>query len=470
MDRSKVFHLARLDRLLSWVLVLFALVVIGSGYSLTRLNTDRVLLMVVHTKSKWLFTVLLAFHFIVSVVLLRFRWRPTLRSIWNRKASPLLWMRLIQRLSGWALLITTSVVIISGLGWNDFILWGLVPFSPHLRYDVFFTVSLIVHVALGLKFALLRRRVRGRRVDATVLVASLLFLLLVAYVDLPLGVSRSGDDVPDIVGPPSTEYKPDGIVPMRMGKVRVGREEFTFDPARVETVRPDIFNQGFFSMFDVLVHLNREGKIEMEYHFDESMNTHVIDSINGEPHWWYEAYYDGGWPEKNVFRPDHYPWKDGTTLHFSRTDPEDLEGIYSVFREEVKRRKENNGRLTIPKVVIIGRYDKKEFENVEVTPHNLRGDIFKEGVITAIDVILSLGDQDEITYKLKWYESIGSARIVKDYWVEAIDDDESHGRCGFVYEAGASRYKGFTGNHIHLPSDIRVLNSPEYVLFFWICL
>jgi hypothetical protein len=82
---------------------------------------------------------------------------------------------------------------------------------------------------------------------------------------------------------------------------------------------------------------------------------------------------------------------------------------------------------------------------------------------------MTLGDRGKITYDLQWYESIGRADIVKNYWVETIDEDQGVGRCGFVYEAGAYQYNLFRGNHIHLPSDIRVLNSPEYVEFFWIC-
>jgi hypothetical protein len=54
--------------------------------------------------------------------------------------------------------------------------------------------------------------------------------------------------------------------------------------------------------------------------------------------------------------------------------------------------------------------------------------------------------------------------------VDAIDEDVSIGTCGFVYEAGSKNYRLGAGNHIHLPSDTRVLNSPEYVEFFWICL
>lgn len=265
----------------------------------------------------------------------------------------------------------------------------------------------------------------------------------------------------------SPQLPPEGT---ELAKVKLGSEVFTFDPTKVETIRPDLFNPGYFSMFDVLVHLGEQGMIDLEYHFDDSMNTYVIDSINGEHYWWYEAYYDGGWRERNVFRIDHYPWKEGTTLRFFRTNPSHLENIYSVFREEVTRRKNNGGRLVIPEVIIRGRTFTKEFENVEVTPHNVRIDVFRENVTVALDVVMSLGDQGKIKYELKWYESIGTASIVRDYWVEAIDEDKAFGRCGFVYEAGSLRYEGFSGNHIHLPTDVRVLNSPEYVEFFWICI
>jgi hypothetical protein len=96
--------------------------------------------------------------------------------------------------------------------------------------------------------------------------------------------------------------------------------------------------------------------------------------------------------------------------------------------------------------------------------------MFTEDTITAIDVILSLEDQGKISSELKYYESIGTAGIVKSYWVEAINQDVASGRCGFVYEAGSTQFRFFLGNHIHLPSDTRVLNSPEYVEYFWICI
>jgi len=120
-------------------------------------------------------------------------------------------------------------------------------------------------------------------------------------------------------------------------------------------------------------------------------------------------------------------------------------------------------------VSIRGPGTRLKLRDVEVLPHNLRKDIFQENVITAIDVVMSLGERGELSYDLKWYDTIGSA-IVKQYFVQRINDDVSFRRCGFVYEAGSQAFGGFRGNHIHLPSDTRVLNSPEHLSYFWICI
>lgn len=248
--------------------------------------------------------------------------------------------------------------------------------------------------------------------------------------------------------------------------------EYDFDPANVKTVREDIFVDGHFSIFDILVYLDNSGDIDMEYHFEEDLNTHVIDSINDIEYWWHIAYYDGGWPERNVFRVDHYPYKDRMYISIVGDEKEMLDRIYDVFRDEITRKNKNGGKTIIPEVIIRAPGENLLFENVEVTSHDLRSDIFKsgEGIITAIDAIMSLGDQGKLYYDLQWYESIGSAGIVKDYWVERINENASYSRCGFVYEAGSYAYEGFIGNHIHIPSDIRIINSPEYIEFFWICI
>jgi len=248
-----------------------------------------------------------------------------------------------------------------------------------------------------------------------------------------------------------------------------GVGQFEYSSKEITSMRPDIFTEGHFSVFDILAYLDNQSKIDMNYHFDDTMNTYVIDDINGKENWWYMAYYDGGWPEDNVFRMDHYPYKDKMYIRMERESEDTLNKYHDIFRSEVERKSRDDGKVLIGSVIIRGTRDELIFHDVKVTPHNLRYDTLVNGTVTAIDVIMSLGDAGLITYELQWYNTVGTA-TVKNYFVQKINDDELEGRCGFVYEAGSYNYSGFRGNHIHIPPDIRVINSPEYVEYFWICI
>lgn len=274
--------------------------------------------------------------------------------------------------------------------------------------------------------------------------------------------------------PEDNEIKGDlmDTLPKLSGSIMIGNVgEFSFEPSEIKTVREDIFNEGYFSVFDILVYLDDKGSIDMEYHFAEIMNTYVIDSINDMENWWYIAYYDGGWPERNVFRMDHYPYKDRMYISISEFEKRQIDEYYKVFSAEIVRKNNSDGKIIIPEITIWTPTDKTLiFENVEVKPHDLRSDMFKPGVITAIDAIMTLGDEGKIKYGLQWFRTIGTAGIVKNYFVDRINNDSTLGRCGYVYEEGSQRFYGFQGNHIHLPSDARVINSPEYLFFVYLCI
>ena len=485
MDSKKVARLIKLNRKLSWILVILSIIMLSTGYMITRIGLRSIALITeIHTWVEWLFIASFVFHFVVSVGLLRFRWMDILEKIRWGKTSSLLLLRFTQRVSGWAIFLFASITIISGLSWYRYGLWRIIPFTPHVISDIFLSFSLVIHVATGLKFYLLRKRGRrtamldegsfspARREAVITLGVAFIALITASLMDLfPKSIKKDGQvntdpgDQPDLLG----DQEIHETLPKLKGIVRIGEKRFEFEPRDIKTIRPDLFNPGYFSIFDILVHIGERGLIDLRYHFNESMNTHVINSIDGETDIWYQIYYDGGWPERSVFRPDHYPWKDGTMLSFDKINPLILEGIYSNYKMEMERKAGNNGKTIIPQVQIRGRTFSVSFEDVEVKAHNLRNDVFREDVITAIDVIMSLEEQGKIKYDLKWYESIGTADIVKSYWVESIEDDTRQGRCGFVYEAGPNNFSGFRGNHIHLPCDTRIIHSPEYALWFWIC-
>ena len=169
---------------------------------------------------------------------------------------------------------------------------------------------------------------------------------------------------------------------------------------------------------------------------------------------------------------DTHPYKDNSYIEVFRESPESLERIYTSFRDEVDQLRSNNGKIIIPEFTIQSPDEHWNFTGVEVIPHNIRQDVLQPGVVTALDALLSLVEQERLSQlKLTWYQSIRSANPVDSYWVEKIDiSQEAKDRCGFVYETGAKAFSGFRGSHIHIPSDVRVTISPEYAHWFWICL
>jgi hypothetical protein len=166
---------------------------------------------------------------------------------------------------------------------------------------------------------------------------------------------------------------------------------------------------------------------------------------------------------------DMYPYKNNTELRLYWESQGQLDTVHRTFREEVAQLERNGGRVIIPELEIRSPGFSGTFQDVEATPHDVRRDVLQPGVITALDALLSLGEQGEFSrMKLTWYERIGISGPVDSYWVEQIDGAQARGGCGFVYETGSRAMRGFT--HIHIPSDVRVTISPEYALWFWICL
>jgi hypothetical protein len=168
---------------------------------------------------------------------------------------------------------------------------------------------------------------------------------------------------------------------------------------------------------------------------------------------------------------DMYPYKNATTIRLHIAREQRVDDIYRTFRQEVARLAENGGKVILPELAIRAPGWNEVFHDVEVVAHDVRTDVLRPGVVTALDALLSLAEQGRLSgLKLTWYEHIGAADPVDSYWVEGIDESEAIGGCGFVYETGPRHFSDFSGSHIHIPSDVRVTLSPEYALWFWICL
>ena len=472
MDPSFRKRIISLNRTLSWIFSIVAVLSLSIGYFMTRLDLDRAITQPVHIYLGYGYLALLLAHFLLSLTVIGFQWN-TIFSDPNSLFNEWTTTRVLQRVSGWLLLLGSALMILTGLGFDNEVLWKVISFTPHVQIDQLVPLGLIIHLGVGVKSALARRGIKLPNRSLTLLI--IVLVMGVTLVDFSLGTGNTVALGSSDVIFPDAYTDPDNTMPRRIGQIRLGRifsgssRSYSFDPDDVNTTRPDIFNSGYFSVFDVLVHVAERGDITLEYHFDEGLNTFVIDRLQGGREWWFEIYYDGGWPESNFYRMDHYPWKDGSSLTFYETTPEQVDQRHVFFRDEMRRLEENGGKVIIPNVYISGIYDRWQYEEVEITAHNVRSDMFQPGVITAIDVILSLADTRGLNYTVQWYESIGDARLVKNYWVESINGNKASGRCGFVHDEGNVNNLNRGGNHIHLPSDIKVLNSPDYAWWFYIC-
>jgi len=252
-------------------------------------------------------------------------------------------------------------------------------------------------------------------------------------------------------------------------------DEAAVKPTSVVTQRPDVFRPGYFSVFDALLSACRANQLDLRYHFDPDLQTHVIDSLGGEKHWWYAAGYHGGHRqgEEPVHRMDCHPYKDWMTIRVYPVAPARLEAIHAAFRAEVQRR-ENDGKVVVPTVTVaLPDRPALRFEDVEVSPHGLRDDMFQEDVLTVADVMLSLADQGRLTLDVEWLEELGDT-LVQSYYFTRFDGVRARGRAGFTYGSGEEVFRnvrptwGFFGNNrFHMTADIRVVLCPQYVRWRW---
>lgn len=147
MRKTLVSRMIRLNRKLAWLLAIFTVIVILTGYGPSlRLSPRRGRSRSLHLAAEWAFIALLAYHLVVGFLLLPFRWRSMLRRV---KAGPSRFatsIRLGLRLTCWPLFALSLVVILSGLSWYGIYTIG---FNRHLEVDSAFLLVFVVHTVIG---------------------------------------------------------------------------------------------------------------------------------------------------------------------------------------------------------------------------------------------------------------------------------------------------------------------------------
>jgi hypothetical protein len=205
-------RLIKFNKMLSWVLLEITIIMVASGYAMTFIGVNIPSFRAVHFLFDLLFASAFTFHIIITTFVIRFKWRSILGSLFSINANSIILLRVFQRVSGILLLITGGLQFITGLDWFKLGLGSLLPYPIHRNNDFYLLLFLIMHVVIGVYFALVRRRARlqisdnekiiQERRDALAMIGgSVIALISAFFLGNPPKVG-TGSSVPSGVLPP----------------------------------------------------------------------------------------------------------------------------------------------------------------------------------------------------------------------------------------------------------------------------
>ena len=293
--------------------------------------------------------------------------------------------------------------------------------------------------------------------------------------------------------------------PVVRDRVIIGSNTFYFAPdsVTITTARPDIFAPGYYSLYDVLLSTSQKYGFALASHYDTTLFTHVIDAINGNPGpWWFHGIYQGGGTsENNNQRMDTWLYKPHSTVTMYAVSTVLRDSIIREFRDEITTWKYYrsiypDGRTYIPRVTFRvhpsdyhgnppesdrDAWD-RTFSDVMVLPHHVRttgrapwGIIpapFQPGVITSLDVLLSLRDQGLLNrVEFAWFEKINH-NFLQDFYVQAVGADtfytHASGSQGFTYTTGYNADNQQPNQRIlHVHPDIHQIYVTDFEAWQW---
>ncbi|USD36116.1 hypothetical protein [Ferrimonas sp. SCSIO 43195] len=299
------------------------------------------------------------------------------------------------------------------------------------------------------------------------------------------------------------------------------------------SARPDIFVDGHYGIFDALRYLavtradlrldsvsgpEATGRDTFDFvlswdrnHdgvFDERDND-LYSNFQGQ-HWHSRIRFDGGelitlngtldgvgpQGEGHYERLDQMWIQPGMTIRFQPFSPEMTKRRHWVQQREMTRLAQSGGKVVLPRLMVM----KSEttppivIDNLEVTAHNMRPDIFQPGVITKMDIFLSAADQG-LDVAFNYWPSLSTGAPVNHFglfrvdglasevargwttlWGEMVTDKDFGplSDCDFSSAMGGGQdlvvnpehcrvdwQSAFGGTKMHIMSDVWVMNQAE---------
>lgn len=265
-----------------------------------------------------------------------------------------------------------------------------------------------------------------------------------------------------------------------------GRDTYEFTVSW-DSNRDGIFDEQDNDLKDNLV--NYDNYLGKDWHFRFTFDGGDLTTLNGT--------LDGLGPQGEVTygRMDQFWVQPGMNIRFQPFSPEMTERRHWVQDREMARLAESGGKVILPLLRLMPSMTQAPTDliNLEVTPHNMRPDIFQDDVITKMDIFLSAADTGTDIAFNYWpslstgaevghfalFRALEVASEVGRGWTTAYGDMavqgdfNPHSKCDFSSPAGGGQdilvdpehcrldwNSNFGGNALHIMPDVGVMNQP----------
>lgn len=170
----------RAHRCCSWLLVFFSIWTIYTGYSAARDWTQDVQKMTnSHVRMECFFLLFFALHVVLTGLYFKSNWKIILKGLKSNRGRRVNFLRLVQNLTAWLIIITAVFVVGSGMVDPDIASLQVPcidPWELHRFYDIFLSLVIVIHTSVGLRFFLMRRRVNRTHADTLTLLTCIVAL------------------------------------------------------------------------------------------------------------------------------------------------------------------------------------------------------------------------------------------------------------------------------------------------------
>ena len=134
------------NRVLSWVLASTTILMAVTGYGITRSVVPRLspLWFILRDIHIWIwiaYIILFITHTIIVEGVIRFQWFSLAKRIGISGRNPLVFVKLVQKLTGYLIFLLSPILLLTGLNVHLPVLGSFFPLNQHVRCELYLIIA-----------------------------------------------------------------------------------------------------------------------------------------------------------------------------------------------------------------------------------------------------------------------------------------------------------------------------------------